>query len=86
METKSKLDTVKTVTRTVVAFSVQSVVYTIIQTHTPADSKTKMVKRFIGAYILGAMVADATEPFVNNKIDKIAKRVRKFLDTEPVTE
>lgn len=65
---------IKTVARFIVARATSVTIVTIINQNVDDDelSSYKKAGVFVGSHVLGEMVANATEEYVNNQIDSIA--------------
>lgn len=75
-----KIENVKLVANMVVARSVSGVIVTMVHQNTTTHSKGQTAQLYIGAYVLGAMVADRASTYVENQIDAAADQIAKFKD------
>lgn len=78
MEKSTKLDTTKAITRLVVGRCVSGIVYTMCRNNVTAETKTKKVLIFVGAQVLGNMVAESASDYTDRKIDELAERWEKI--------
>jgi hypothetical protein len=66
---------VKVIVRFIVARATAFTIVAIIRNNTDPDNPLETAGVFVGSHVLGEMVADATEPYVNNQIDEIADAI-----------
>lgn len=71
-------DHVKTVARFIVARSVSGVIVTIAHQNITTETKLQTAELYVGAYVLGSMVADAAKDHTDKKIDDVAELVDKI--------
>jgi hypothetical protein len=66
-------DGIKTIVRFIVARSTSFTVMAIIRQNVEAENGLQDAGVFVGAYVIGDMVADATKPYVDRQIDEFAE-------------
>lgn len=66
---------IKTISRFVVARLTSVCVVTVINQNTDPETPLETAGVFVGAHVIGEMVADATKPFVDRQIDEIADAI-----------
>jgi hypothetical protein len=66
---------IKTIVRFVVARATSATIVTIVHSNTDPENAYQTASVFVGAHVLGEMVADATGPFVDKQIDEIAEAI-----------
>jgi hypothetical protein len=71
-------DGIKTIARFIVARSTSFTVMAIIRQNVETDNSLQDASVFVGAYVIGDLVADATKPYVDNQIDEIAEAIDAF--------
>lgn len=72
------LTVTKTITKFVVARCVSGVVVTLLHNNVQTHTKGQKAQLYVGAFVVGAMVADKAEDWTNTQIDEIADVVRKI--------
>lgn len=84
----SKLATTKSIARLVATRAVSGVVVTLAHQNLDTTDFTRLQKAgvYVGAYLIGSMVADAAADHVSDKIDMIAKVVREIKNGSDETE
>jgi hypothetical protein len=65
-------DGIKTIVNFIVAKATTYTIMTLIRQNVDTENGLQDASLFIGAYVMGDMVGDATEPYVNKQIDEIA--------------
>lgn len=73
---------VKTIVRFIVARATSITIVTLIKTNTETENALQDASVFIGAHVLGEMVADATGPYVDQQIDEIADAIAAAKDPD----
>lgn len=76
---------IKSVVRFIVARATSICVVTVIHQNVEPENGLQTASVFIGAHVLGEMVADATAPFVNRQIDELAdmfSEAKEAVETE----
>lgn len=68
-------DGIKTIVRFVVARATTFTVMAVIRQNVETDSTLQDASVFVGAYVIGDMVGDATHELVDNQIDEIAEAI-----------
>jgi hypothetical protein len=66
---------IKTIVRFIVGRATSATIVTIVHSNTDPENAYQTASVFIGAHVLGEMVADATAPFVDKQIDEIADAI-----------
>lgn len=75
METANKIKIAKGIARAVVKYSVSGVVVTAIHNITPTYDKKQKAQLYIGAYVVGSMVADKAEEHIDSQIDALVEAI-----------
>jgi transketolase len=75
-------DGIKTITRFIVARATSFTVMAIIRQNVETDNSLQDASVFVGAYVIGDMVADATKPYVNAQIDEIAEAIAAIKEAQ----
>lgn len=78
-------DRVKTVANFVVARSVSSVIVTIAHQNITTHNKLQVAELYIGAYVLGSMVAGQAQKHTEEQIDKAADMIEKVKHAQTQT-
>jgi hypothetical protein len=65
-------DRVKSVSRFIVARATSIMVVTVINQNVEPENRLQDASVFIGAHVLGEIVADATHGYVDKQIDELA--------------
>jgi hypothetical protein len=68
-------DNVKTVVNFVVARSVSGVIVTALHQNVTTETRMQNLQLYIGAYVVGSMVADRAQDHVEKTIDQIATAI-----------
>jgi hypothetical protein len=68
-------DGIKTITRFVVARATSFTVIALIRQNVETEKALQDAGVYIGSYVIGEMVADATHDYVNNQIDEFADAI-----------
>lgn len=76
-------DHVKTVTNFIVARSVSAVIVTIAHQNVTPASKLQVAELYIGAYVLGSMVAGHAQDHTEKKIDELAAVIDQVKASAP---
>ncbi|MFL6416798.1 MAG: hypothetical protein ACJ74Y_14135 [Bryobacteraceae bacterium] len=63
---------VKTVSRFIVARATSIMVVTVINQNVDPETRLQSASTFIGAHVVGEIVADATHGYVDKQIDELA--------------
>lgn len=71
-------DHVKTVANFVVARSVSAVVVTVLHQNVTPANRLQIAELYVGAYVLGSMVAGHAQDHTEKKIDEIAESIDKI--------
>ncbi len=71
MSAKTKIEMTKTIAKLVVGTSVSSVIVTIIHQNTETFKPSQKAQLYIGAYVIGAMVAKQAGTWTDEKVDQI---------------
>lgn len=66
---------VKTILRFIVARATSFTIVAIIHNNTDPDNPLETAGVFIGAHVLGEMVADATGPYIDSQVDEYAEAI-----------
>jgi hypothetical protein len=80
MKLRITRDGVKTVSRFIVARATSITVVTLINQNVDPETRMQEAGVFIGAHVLGEMVADSTKPYVDRQIDEIADAFTNMQD------
>lgn len=83
-----QIENAKTFAKLVINHSVGATCAMALSSIAHPASKRKKLEVMIGAYVIGAMIGDKSDDWVDNKIDEIvniAKKVQAFFNGEPVT-
>jgi hypothetical protein len=75
MTKNEKINTTKAVARFVVGKCVSGVIVTVVHNNCPTFSKSQKVQLYVGAFVVGAMVADAARDYTDKQIDSIVEFV-----------
>jgi hypothetical protein len=83
----NKLAAAKSITKFVVGKSVSGVVVTLIHNNTTTYSKSQTAQLYVGAYVMGAMVADQADNWITTQFDEMAEawEVFKHRNDPPIT-
>lgn len=71
VEPEERLPFVRTASKFVVGKSVSGVIVTIVHQNTETFTKSQKIQLYVGAYVIGAMVADAAEDYIDKRIDDV---------------
>jgi hypothetical protein len=74
----TRTSTAKNIVKFVVGRSVSGVVVTVLHNNCPVEGKAQKAQLYIGAYVVGSMVADAAVDHVITEIDRIRGLVREL--------
>lgn len=77
-KTNAKYNTAKGVVRFVLSKCVSGTIITIIHQNTQTFSKSQKVQLYVGAYLVGGLVADQAWERAESAIDDFATSVRNF--------
>lgn len=86
--TPSKLDTTKSIARLIATRATSGVVVTLAHQNIDMNDFSRLQKAgvYVGAYLIGSMVADAAADHLSDKIDSIVKVVSEFKNATSSTE
>lgn len=85
LETPERFPIVRSIAQIIVTGSVSSVVSVAIKNNVTPESKLQKTQLYVGAWVLGSMVASAAGDYIDTKIDKIADAWDEFKNPDEST-
>lgn len=82
----TKTEIAKKIVTWTVGGAVSGVVVTLIHANTPTYNKTQKVKLYIGAYVIGAMVADKAVDWTADQFDSIVSAFKRHNEPEIIED
>jgi hypothetical protein len=81
-----KIQIAKKVIRLIVTTSVSGTIVTMIHAGTPTSSKLQKAKLYIGAIVVGQLVADKAGDWTDAQIEAIVKAYKELTAPKPVEQ